>query len=211
MSEQNAKKKIRNAEKDCGFNSLCIYGGTFDPVHYGHLILAQFVKEELDVDKILFVPSFLPPHKDHTSYSDFQHRYNMLQLAIESNPDFLISNIEYKRQGTSYSYLTIDEIKQQYNLDKVYFLIGGDSLVNFHQWRNPERILDSAQVVVVGRTDSTYENVDKKIIDKVRIIDSPVIEISSTSIRQRIFDGKPVEYQIPEIIHKYIKKHNLYK
>ena len=213
MRDPKEKKKIRNVEKDCGFNNLCIYGGTFDPVHYGHLILANFVKEELGVDKILFVPSFFPPHKEHNSYTPFHHRYQMLQLAIENNPDFSISDIEYQRQGTSYSYLTIEEVKQKYGLNEnnLYFLIGGDSLVDFHQWRYPEKILDSAKVVVVGRHDSYYDDVDRIIYDKVQILNSPLIEISSTDIRKNILIGKSVKHSIPYSVEKYILDNNLYK
>lgn len=210
MSGKNEKHRKKNAEKTGGSKGLCLYGGTFDPVHNGHLILANFVREELDVDKIVFVPSFLPPHKDSEKHSSFKHRYTMLKLALRNNPDFIISDIEYHLQGTSYSYITIDEIKKIYHSESIYFLIGGDSLVNFHKWRKPERIVDNARVVVMGRRDYNFDTVDSKILNKVTILNTPLIEISSTEIRHRIAKGLSVRYLLPDAVINYISDNQLY-
>ncbi|MBN2281294.1 MAG: nicotinate (nicotinamide) nucleotide adenylyltransferase [Candidatus Marinimicrobia bacterium] len=213
MSGQKEKKKSRNAEKDCGFKSLCIFGGTFDPVHNGHIRLANFVQEELGVDKIIFVPSYLPPHKPENIYTSFRQRYEMLEIATRDNPDFIISTIEMEMQGVSYSYLTIEALRKRYFLktEKPYFLIGGDSLVNFHQWRYPEKILESAHVVVVNRSGNDFNSVNSDILGKVKILNSPLINISSTEIRQRISTGQNCDYLVMQLVLDYIYENSLYK
>lgn len=190
--------------------NLCVYGGTFDPIHFGHLILANYIKEELDVDKFIFIPSFLPPHKTNKTHTPFDHRLKMLELAIGNSDDFLISDIEYKRKGLSYSHITIDELREHYSPENLYFLIGGDSLRDLHQWKNPEKIMNTAKIVVVGRPGSDYSEVDQNILNKVKIIKSPLIEISSTDIRSRIKTGKSIKYMVPEIVEKYIIENGLY-
>ena len=203
---------MKNAEKTVGFKSICIYGGTFDPVHYGHLILATIVKEKLDVDKIIFIPSYRPPHKSLSRYSHFEHRYEMLSRATEDNPDFWVSDLEYIRKGPSFSHITIDDVKVQYNLtaDSIYFLIGGDSLVNFNQWKKPEKILDSCQVVVVSRSNYDFDTVEKEILDRVQILTTPLIELSSTDIRYRVQHNLSIQYMVPEIVEQLISEKRLY-
>ncbi len=203
---------MKSVEKTAGFKSVCIYGGTFDPVHNGHLILANIVKETLGADKVLFVPSYRPPHKTLANYSHFEHRYAMLQKATENNPDFMVSDIEYLRKGPSYSHITIDEVKDKFNLSTrdLYFLIGGDSLVNFNQWKKPEKILDSCRVVVMARSNYNFENVEKTILDRVRILNTPLIELSSTDIRYRVQHDLSIRYMVPEIVEQLIQDKRLY-
>ena len=191
--------------------SLCIFGGCFDPIHYGHLILANYIREELDVEKFMFIPSFLPPHKEK-AFSLFKHRFKMLKLALGKDSDFLVSDIESKRKEPSYSFLTINNLKSQYRLksEQLYFLIGGDSLVDFHTWKEPHMILDSAQVMVLDRPGYCYDNVDKTILNKVKFLKTPLIEISSTNIRERIKADKSIEFFVPNQVVKYIMDNDLY-
>lgn len=191
---------------------LCVYGGTFDPVHLGHLLLANYIKEELGVEKFMFIPTFLPPHKTDQQFSSFTHRYNMLKLALKDSGEFLISDIEYQRQGTSYSYLTIDQLRKEYVLSRedFYFLIGGDSLVELHQWREPEKILDNASVVVMNRPGSDFSSVSESFLNKVQILNTPLVEISSTDVRNRIKTGGSIKYMVPDSVEKYIHENGLY-
>jgi len=193
--------------------NLCVYGGTFDPVHFGHLILANISKEELAVEKFIFLPSFLPPHKKDQNSLSFDQRLKMLELALEGCENFLISDIENQLEGLSYSYLTIEKLKKKYSLtrENFYFLIGGDSLVDFHKWRKPGQILADVQLIVVDRPGSDYSQVDEKIMKQVRFIKAPLIELSSTEIRHRIRTGKSVRFMMPEKVAQYIYANHLYR
>ena len=137
----------------------------------------------------------------------------MVALAITGNPAFTVSDIEYQQKGVSYSFKTIDIIRKSLSLNKeqLYFLVGGDSLVNFQQWKNPEYILDSATVVVAGRKNADYSTVDSSILDRVIIAETPLIEISSTGIRHAIKVGQSVRYKLPDAVIDYISEHQLYK
>ncbi len=212
MKEKREKPRTKRDVKAGGSKGVCIFGGTFDPIHYGHLILANKIKEQLGVDKIIFVPSYFPPHKNAGSYSDFNHRYKMVELAIADNPDFMLSDIEHQQKGVSYSYKTINYFRDFFSLDKaaLFFLIGGDSLVNFHQWKNPYEILDKATVVAVDRKNADYSAVEPSILSDVKITETPLIEISSTDIRHDIKTGKSVKYQLPDVVIDYIIEQQLY-
>jgi len=192
--------------------SICLFGGTFDPPHIGHLIIAEFILSDLDVDKIYFIPSSIPPHKQPSSYSPALSRVEMLQISIKGTPAFQISDIELNRPGMSYSVDTIKHIKSKMNLSKeeLYFLIGSDSLVEFQTWKSPEEIISLTQVIVAPRPSFSKDMVKPEFLEQVQFLNTPQIDISSSMIRERVREKKSIRYYvIPEVL-EYIQKKRLY-
>lgn len=192
--------------------NICLFGGTFDPPHIGHLIIAESILSDLDIDKIIFIPSSIPPHKPLHSYSSASSRVEMLQISIKGTPAFQISDIELNRPGASYSVDTIKQIKSQMSLSKeeLYFVIGSDSLVEFQTWKNPHEILSLAQVIIAPRPSFTKDMVKPEFLEQVQFLDTPQIDISSSMIRERVREKKSIRYYvIPEVL-EYIQEKRLY-
>ena len=193
-----------------------IMGGTFDPIHNGHLIIAENSRINFNLEKILFIPTGLPAHKieNEITYSDY--RYEMVLLSINSNPYFTVSPMEIERMGITY---TIDTIKNLQKLNKnaeYYFIMGEDSLYNFHKWKDYRELLNICKFIVAKR-----KNENSKLEERIKelnnicensiyLLESPMIDISSTDIRERIIQNKPIKYLVPEAVELYIKKHGLY-
>ena len=189
---------------------ICLFGGTFDPPHIGHLLIAQTIFEEEVFDKILFVPAYKPPHKN--SITPVDRRVDMLRLAIKDNPNFDMSDAEINRRGISYSIDTIQSIKKNLNLDKkdCYFLIGSDTLLKFHTWRNPRKILNECQVIVAIRPGFRPSDLEPWILHKVHFASIPRFEISSKTIRTRWAENKTIRYMVSLPVWNYINKKKLY-
>ena len=190
----------------------CLFGGTFDPPHFGHLIVAQTIFEAEHFDKIVFVPAHIPPHKKERKISSVALRLEMLKIATMDNPNFEISDIELKRGGISYSLETIHTYKEQTGLDRedLYYLIGSDSLKQFQTWQNPKAILEECQLIVAIRPGFRPSDIPNWILAKVQFANIPRIEISSTQIRARWVEGKTIRYMVTQPVWTYINKHNLY-
>lgn len=188
-----------------------LLGGTFDPIHIGHLITAQEIVIQCGLERMVFVPSARPPHKDDRSMTDVRHRLEMTALAIESHPRFELSDIELERPGTSY---TVDTLKQMRALlgegVELYFLIGTDNVHEMWTWRNPEEILDLCTVVVASRPGFKPNPSDRPLTARMTFVLTPRIEISSTEIRARVAAGKPITYWVPPAVEHYIQTHRLY-
>ncbi|MCI5566533.1 MAG: nicotinate-nucleotide adenylyltransferase [Veillonellaceae bacterium] len=191
-----------------------IMGGTFDPVHIAHLILAENVCDICGLDKVIFIPSGNPPHKDpaHASASD---RYEMVRLAVSENPHFDVLPVERDRKGPSYSILTIRELHFMYPDDRLYFLIGSDELAILNSWYMIDEIISMCGFIAVGRPgnmddDKSLMYMKEKGTD-VHMINMPLIEISSTDIRQRIHEGRTIRYMVPDAVLDYIGRKCLYK
>ena len=190
-----------------------VMGGTFDPIHLGHLMIAEAVWNEYRLDKILFIPSANPPHKSNVLTSA-KHRFNMALLATCSNPHFEVSSIEMERQGPSYTVDTIKELKQIYG-DKaeLYFIIGADSIKELPTWHNIDELLTLCHFVATRRPG--YEP-DLKLVEEdykdadIRVLETPELEISSTDIRRRIKKGYSIQYITTEQVQQYIRKEGLY-
>jgi len=193
--------------------SICLFGGTFDPPHNGHIRIAASVREQLQIDTVLFIPAFIPPHKQRRSLSSTDDRLAMLKLAIAGNAGFEISEIETRRQGVSYSIDTIRAIKQARNLkrDELYFLIGADSLLELHLWKDPEKILTESRVLVAARPNFDLSRVRPDFRSKVEIIESPLMDISSSLIRERIKEGHSIRELVPPAVAAYIIEQRLYQ
>ena len=189
---------------------ICLFGGTFDPPHLGHLLIAQTVFEEENFDKILFVPAYNPPHKK--DISSINHRLEMLKIALDDNPNFEISDLEVQRKGVSYSIDTILSIKDQFKgkKDKIYYLIGSDSLLKLESWKDSKKLLNECQVIVAIRPGFRPSDIPSWILHKIRFANLPRFQISSSSIRKRWINNKTIRYMVTQPVWEYIKENNLY-
>lgn len=194
-----------------------IFGGSFNPIHYGHLMICEYIKEEMGLDKVIFIPTGNPPHKDlEVSAKD---RYEMVRLAISPNPDFEISDIETTRVKMSYTVDTIRELKKIYREEKLYFLIGLDSIFQLKTWMKIGDLSKEIEFVVALRPGYINKEEINREIDflrenfgtKVNLINTPLYEISSTDLRDRIREGKSLRYLIPKKVLDYIEESGFYK
>jgi nicotinate-nucleotide adenylyltransferase len=190
----------------------CLFGGTFDPPHFGHLIVAQTIFEAEHFDKIVFIPAHIPPHKKGKKISSLELRLEMLKIAIKDNPNFEISDIEIKRGGISYSLETIRDYKKQTELsqDELFYLIGSDSLKLFYAWENPKAILKECQLIVAIRPGFRPSDIPNWILAKVQFANIPRIEISSSQIRARWIEDKTIRYMVTQPVWKFINENNIY-
>ena len=190
----------------------CLFGGTFDPPHFGHLIVAQTIFEAEHFDKIVFIPAHIPPHKKGKKISSLELRLEMLKIAIKDNPNFEISDIEIKRGGISYSLETIRDYKEQTELsqDELFYLIGSDSLKLFYAWENPKAILKECQLIVAIRPGFRPSDIPNWILAKVQFANIPRIEISSSQIRSRWIEDKTIRYMVTQPVWKFINENNIY-
>jgi nicotinate-nucleotide adenylyltransferase len=181
-----------------------VFGGNFNPVHKGHLTLANDALNLLNLEKIFFVPAWKAPLKDNVISASFEDRYNMLKLAVSKTKFFEVLDLESRRKGISYTYDTIKKlIKKE---ESLCLLIGEDQAINFKKWHKWEKILQIVDVYVFKRSKKT-----QKYPKGLKALNTKIIEISSTDIRNRIKNGKPVDTLLPEEVLNYIKEHNLYK
>ena len=191
---------------------VCLFGGTFDPPHLGHLIIAQTIFEAENFDQIVFVPAYQPPHKNGMKISPVDQRLEMLNIAIKENPNFIMSDLEIERKGLSYSIDTIMEYKKQNNLssNELFYLMGSDSLRQFKKWKNPKMIIDESRVIVAIRPGFRPSDIPNWILAKIQFASIPRIEISSTTIRERWVNDKTIRYMVTESVWQYINKNKLY-
>lgn len=185
-----------------------ILGGTFDPVHNGHLITAQYVLEKRNLDKIIFIPCNISPHKTDFLSSSAEHRLNMVKLAIKNMPYFDYSDYELKTEGVSYSYNTLLYLSEKY--ESLELIIGYDNLLVFNKWYQPDEIIRLASLVVMRRKTDIEEK-RNRYFEKAVLLDTPTIEISSTDIRERVRKNLSIDYLVPESVKKYIYETNLYR
>jgi nicotinate-nucleotide adenylyltransferase len=190
----------------------CIFGGTFDPPHIGHLLIAQTICEEEKFDRIIFVPAYINPHKAKDVTSSVEDRFKMLKSAVSDNPHFEISDIEIKRGGISYSIDTIRYLKTEQKLsrDELYFLIGSDILKTFPKWNQPEAILDESRVIVAVRPGFNPSSVPNWILSKIQFASIPRFELSSTKIRKRWRENQTIRYMVTQPVWEFINDNSLY-
>jgi len=190
-----------------------IFGGSFNPVHMGHLIMAQDALEFFGLAKVLFVPCNLPPHKDPSQLASPAHRAAMLALAIRENPRFELCDLEIKKGGTNYSIDTVRHLRKIYPRHALYFIIGSDSLLELHQWKEVNALLKLCRFVTFVRPGFELKFANKDMLRKLRkdIIDVHLVDISSTDIRRRAATGMSIRYLVPRRVEKYIARHALYR
>jgi nicotinate-nucleotide adenylyltransferase len=198
-----------------------VIGGTFDPIHFGHLVIAEEVYATLKLAEMVFVPAGQPPHKPEQVVTSAQDRLAMLQLAIASNPHFTISMVDLERPGPSYTVETLRLLRGQWGEQTaIYFVIGRDSLEDLLDWYNPVGILEQLDYLVavkrpgyteekgyIERLEERLPGIRKRLI----IMSAPQLKISATELRQRVAEGRPIKYQVPEVVEQYILQHGLYR
>ena len=197
---------------------LGILGGTFDPVHLGHLIIAEEAMGALELDRVLFVPAGDPWLKADREITPRQHRLAMVLAAVADNPKFKVSPSELERFGPSYTVETLEEFQEDYGQQtELYFILGADALQDFGRWNQPERVLELATLAVVGRPAqgsldlAALEATLPGIGDRVAMVDDVAIGVSATDIRQRVAEGRSIKYLVPPAVEAYIQEHGLYK
>ena len=182
----------------------CFFGGTFDPPHIGHLIVAESIMEWGDFDKVIFIPSYKPPHKLE-NISSVYHRINMLKIIIKNKSFFEFSLIDIERKGITYTIDTIIELKKKYvDEKKIFFLVGSDSILDFHKWKDYKSILNSCQIVVAPRPKFKIDKISKDIATKIMVADIPMLDISSSEINERLKKKLSITNFVTKEIEDYI-------
>jgi nicotinate-nucleotide adenylyltransferase len=198
---------------------LGILGGTFDPVHYGHLLLAECCREQCGLDRVWFMPTAVPPHKQSAEITPASHRIEMLSLAIAGNPLFEVCRYEADRGGVNYTVDTLSHFQREDPSRQLYFLLGGDSLADLPTWREPGQICELATLVVVRRPEMAELDfaalegiVSTPHIDAIRrnVVEMPRIDLSAREMRALVAAGKSIRYRTPRAVEKYIETHELY-
>jgi nicotinate-nucleotide adenylyltransferase len=194
-----------------------VFGGTFDPIHIGHLVSAEEAWMALKLERVVFIPAGLPPHKLDHVMSPVEHRLAMVELAIASNPHFAVSKVDIERFGPCYTVDTIELLRDEWGPGvEIYFIMGSDSLLDILTWHNPRRLIRLCRFAVVSR--SGYQ-VDLDELDallpgvtsRVQMLNAPELAISSTDIQRRVREGLSIKYQVPEAVEDYIYQHKLYQ
>lgn len=195
-----------------------VLGGTFDPIHIGHLVVAEEVIERLELDEVLFVPAGKPYLKDNAPISAAEHRLEMVRLAIKDKPCFKLSTMEIQRPGPTYTVDTMAELKRQRRAgNELYFILGWDNLEELPRWREPERLISLCYLVAIPRVGYPVPDLEKLetkipgLSQRVVMMDKPEIDISASVIRERVCRGLSVSHLVPEVVEKYIKKQGLYR
>jgi nicotinate-nucleotide adenylyltransferase len=199
-------------------SKIGVMGGTFDPVHMGHLAIAEEARKQLDMAEVVFIPAGYPYFKGQDYISPPEHRVKMLNLALADSPYFKISLIEIKRSGPSYAVDTLSRMKRQLNADdEIMFILGADSLLTLPRWERPERLITLCKIVVVPRPGylipvmGMLEAELPGISERTVIMEKPLINISSSDIRGRVQKGLPIADMVPAAVAQYIKQHRLYQ
>ena len=196
-------------------SKLGVIGGTFDPPHHGHLVLAENARVQLGLDLVLFVLAGQPPHKPSRPITPDHHRVAMVELAIADNLAFALSRVDLDRAGPHYTVDTLALLQQQYPEAELYFLMGGDSLAQFLAWRDPAGIARQAWLAVMQRSAHSpdleeLESAVPGIRERIIWLDVPELDITSTDLRRRVREGLPLRYLVPFQIEDYICVHDLY-
>lgn len=197
--------------------SIAIMGGTFDPIHYGHLVTAEAVRHKYNISQVIFMPTGQPPHKKDQEISHSEHRYLMSVLATATNPYFNVSRMEIDRKGTTYTIDTIKSLRELYGDEtELYFITGADALHYIFTWKDTEELLKLCTFVAVTRPGYNKEKLIEAIEiiknnyeSKIHFLEVPALSISSTDIRKRVKEGRPIKYLLPESVENYIYKFKL--
>lgn len=192
-----------------------IFGGTFDPIHYGHLVAAEEARSILKLDKVLIVPAGQPPHKTARPITPPEHRVAMVQRAIASNSAFVMSRVDLDRPGPHYSVDMVTRLRRELGPGDVYLIVGMDSLMDLPGWHEAERLMGLCYIVGVNRPGYTYDlaPLEKSvpgISAHIQVLEAPQLEIASHELQERVRRGLPIKYQVPDAVEEYIHQHKLY-
>lgn len=195
-----------------------IMGGTFNPIHIGHLMLGQTALEQFQLDKVLFMPTKNPPHKRYDHIVDEAIRAEMVEIAIKENPHFELSTFEMDREGITYTADTLIQLTKQNPDEEYYFIVGADSLFYLDSWKNPDKIFKLSKFLAAVRGQTTNKEMLQKIAElnetfqaSVELLNSPNIDISSSEIRERVKNGMNIQYYVMPDVARYIQSNNLYR
>ena len=189
---------------------LGIFGGTFDPIHLGHLIVAELTRGLLGLDRVIFVPARMSPHKRGADASP-GHRFRMTGIAVEDNPHFEVSDVEIRREGPSYTVDTLRSLRGTNPPEaEHYLLLGADSARDLESWREPEELLSSSKVVILGRPGTESRELPGTVASRAAVLSTPLIGISSSEIRRRVRAGETIRYLVTEPVESYIRSQGLY-
>lgn len=197
-------------------------GGTFNPIHHGHLVTAQEALSQFKLDIVIFIPTGSPPHKKENEIATAEDRYIMTVIATSSNSNFFVSRIEIDRKGKSYTIDTVRQLKKTYGKDSLlYFITGADAILEILTWKNTNEIVTLCKFIAATRPGynlARLEDLKKKLFrskadanEKIFVMEIPALSISSTDIRNRVKNNRPIDYLLPEGVSNYILKHGLYK
>ncbi|MGN7380452.1 nicotinate-nucleotide adenylyltransferase [Paenibacillus sp. SAFN-117] len=189
-----------------------IMGGTFDPIHTGHLVAAETALEEAGLDEVWFMPANIPPHKPNTPLASPDQRLEMVSLAIDSHPSYRAVDVELTRGGTSYTYDTVTRLQQLYPDHRFHYIIGADMVMYLPKWHQIEKLSEMVTFLGVGRPgfDIDLEALPSHLRSRIKLMTMPAMEISSTDIRERIRNGRSIRYRVPESVRLYIERSGIY-
>lgn len=194
--------------------AIGIMGGTFDPVHYGHLVIAEESRIKFGLDEVVFVTAGLPAHKPGYDTPDKEHRYAMTVIATASNMHFICSRIEMDRPGPSYAYDTVREFMEEYPGADLYFITGVDAILDILTWYEHSKLKDLCRFIAATRPSYHEQDIAQKLppeyVERIDILEVPGVDISGTEIRRRVANGESIKYLVPSGVEAYIRKHNLY-
>ncbi len=207
-----------NHQNNSASLSVGLMGGTFDPIHMGHLVTAEEARQQFELDYVIFVPTGTPPHKERGKITLPEHRYLMTSLAVMSNPAFYVSSVEMDSEGPTY---TIDTVRHfscdEHGPPELFFITGADAILDIFTWKDYEELLRLCTFIAVSRPgyslEKFRETLDKHcpgMKNKVHLLEIPALAVSSTFIRERVTLGKTIKYLTPEPVEQYIRKHGLY-
>jgi nicotinate-nucleotide adenylyltransferase len=190
-------------------NKVGIFGGTFNPIHNGHLIIAELAREFLKLDQVVFVPSAHPPHKTKEAIISFTHRAAMVRAAIAGNDHFVFSDIENK-YDLSYTADTLAKLGELFPRTEYYLILGSDSFLALHTWKTPGLLIRRATLAVFPRVNFDAQKGEKRFLERAVILPMPVVEVSSSWVRARVREKRTIRYVVPRSVEKYIYKNKLY-
>lgn len=185
-------------------------GGTFDPIHHGHLVAAEEARVALDLERVLFIPAGQPWQKEHAAVSSGMHRLAMTNEAIADNPFFDASTVDLDRDGPTYTIDTLHAVQEQRPDEELFFITGADAITQILTWKDPEEVLRLARFVAVTRPGHPLGDLPRRA-DHITFLEIPALAISSTDIRQRVASGRSIRYLVPEQVRRYIDEHGLYR
>ena len=195
-----------------------VFGGTFNPVHKGHIMLAEYCMDSVGLDRIIMIPTAVPPHKISNNLASENDRLNMCKLACRGKENFSVSDIEIKRQGKSYTYETLTQLKEIYPDDHLYTIMGADMFLTLNRWKNPEIIFEKSSIITIPRDEENkheLENFYNKVLKAMGassvILPNPVMSVSSTFIRENLDDFNLISDMLDKGVYDYIIKNNLYR
>lgn len=188
-----------------------LFGGSFNPPHLAHLVVAEIVRDQFSLDEVWWVPNATPPHKSEADLASADHRLAMTRAAVADNPAFEVCDIEIERAGVSYTVETVRVLQEQHPDTAFGLIIGSDSLDYFAEWRRPDEIAERVSLIVYKRPGGIESVADPRFANHVRYVAAPVMEISGTEVRARRRAGRSIRYLVPTAVREYIETHDLYR